>query len=137
MLLAETARSAVGRHGEFYPLAAASAARLRASWHLNFTIRDMAAASRRQLEKRSTLRHVASRVLAGSVRSWTGRSAMSYATDSHLPHLVTAGTRMTRVSAMRAVATRVLRRSDERAPAGTGAATSQRRGFSGQPPVSG
>jgi hypothetical protein len=73
----------------------------------------------------------------GSVRSWTGRSAMSSATDSHLSRLVTAGTRMTRVSAMRAVATRVLRRSDERAPAGTGAATSQRRGVPGQPPTGG
>jgi hypothetical protein len=35
------------------------------------------------------------------VRSWTGRSAMSCATDSALPHLVTAGTRRTRVSEMR------------------------------------
>ena len=36
-----------------------------------------------------------------SARSWTGRSAMSCATDSALPHLVTAGTRRTRVSEMR------------------------------------
>ena len=34
-------------------------------------------------------------------RSWTGRSALSCATDSALPHLVTAGTRRTRVSEMR------------------------------------
>ena len=38
------------------------------------------------------------------VRSWTGRSAMSCATDSALPHLVTSGTRRTRVSEMRLAA---------------------------------
>ena len=37
-------------------------------------------------------------------RSWTGRSALSCATDSALPMLVTAGTRRTRVSEMRSPA---------------------------------
>ena len=40
------------------------------------------------------------------VRSWTGRAAMSVATDSGLPHLVTAGTHRTRVSEMRLAAAR-------------------------------
>jgi len=35
------------------------------------------------------------------VRAWTGRAAMSLSTDSHVPTLVTAGTRRTRVSEMR------------------------------------
>jgi hypothetical protein len=34
-------------------------------------------------------------------RTWTGRAATSRATDSALPHLVTAGTHRTRVSEMR------------------------------------
>jgi hypothetical protein len=38
------------------------------------------------------------------VRSWTGRAATSRATDSGLPHVVTAGARRTRVSAVRAAA---------------------------------
>ena len=41
-----------------------------------------------------------------SVRSWTGRSAMTSATQTPRPHLATAGTRQTRVSAMRAAAPR-------------------------------
>jgi hypothetical protein len=40
----------------------------------------------------------------GIVRSWTGRAATSRATDSALPHIVTAGARRTRVSAVRAAA---------------------------------
>jgi hypothetical protein len=48
-------------------------------------------------------------------RSWIGRSALSYATDSALPLLVTAGTFRTRVSEMRGVASGMLRaRSFER-----------------------
>ena len=39
-------------------------------------------------------------------RSWTGRAAMSGATDSGLPLLVTAGTHRTRVSEMRRAAAR-------------------------------
>ena len=35
------------------------------------------------------------------VRSWTGRSAMSFCTDSHVSTFVTAGTFRTRVSEMR------------------------------------
>lgn len=36
-----------------------------------------------------------------AVRVWTGRSALSAATTTHRPHFATAGTRHTRVSAMR------------------------------------
>ena len=42
--------------------------------------------------------------LAGAPRSWTGRSALSRATDSELPQLVTVGTRKTRVSELRDLA---------------------------------
>jgi hypothetical protein len=97
----------------------------------------MAEATTRQLQRLSTPRTARLRLPSGSVRSWTGRSAMSSATDSHLSHLVTAGTRMTRVSAMRAVAARAPRPSQEGRVAGAGTATSQRRRFSGQPPLGG
>ena len=90
-----------------------------------------------QLAQRPTVRHAALPVPTGSVRSWTGRSAMSYATDSHLSHLLIAGTRMTRVSAMRVRVARAGRRPIVGAAAGAGTATSQRRRVSGQPPVSG
>jgi hypothetical protein len=36
-----------------------------------------------------------------AVRAWTGRSALSAATTTARPHFATAGTRHTRVSAMR------------------------------------
>ena len=43
------------------------------------------------------------RVSCARVRSWTGRANMSRSTDSRLPEFVTAGTRRTRVSEMRAL----------------------------------
>lgn len=46
------------------------------------------------------------RIARPSVRAWTGRSAMTVATDSGLPRVKTAGTRQTRVSAMRPLAVR-------------------------------
>jgi hypothetical protein len=66
-------------------------------------------------------------------RSWTGRAAMSVATDSGLPHLVTAGTHRTRVSEMRgtaAVSGRPSLQALQEAPTGPAAhatATAQRR----------
>ena len=43
------------------------------------------------------------RVSCARVRSWTGRANLSRSTDSRLPGFVTAGTRRTRVSEMRAL----------------------------------
>ncbi|HYD52171.1 MAG TPA: hypothetical protein VEA99_06075 [Gemmatimonadaceae bacterium] len=59
--------------------------------------------------------------LAGVAR-WTGRSAMSLATDSALPTLVVAGTRRTRVSALR------LSRAGMRGPARRGAMAARQGG---------
>jgi hypothetical protein len=61
---------------------------------------------------------VAPRSTEVGFRSWTGRSALSCATDSALPHLVTAGTRRTRVSEMRlpAAGTRASRALPAAAP---------------------
>jgi hypothetical protein len=73
------------------------------------------------------------------VRSWTGRAAMSWATDSGLPHLVTASTYRTRVSQMRLAAARsgrpVLQQLQE-APTGPAARTtvSTQRRHHGLPP---
>ena len=58
-------------------------------------------ASRRTVIVQSTDRRETPRLSLGRVRSWTGRSAVACATDSHLSRLATAGTRVTRVSAMR------------------------------------
>lgn len=44
--------------------------------------------------------------IAQGIRSWTGRSAMSRATETGLSRYATAGARQTRVSAMRAAARR-------------------------------
>jgi hypothetical protein len=60
----------------------------------------MIAAHRNVLEQ-SIDRRVAPRLSVGRVRSWTGRAAVARATDSNLSRLATAGTRVTRVSAMR------------------------------------
>jgi hypothetical protein len=46
-------------------------------------------------------RRETARVVATRVRSWTGRAATSRATASGVPHVVTSGTRRTRVSEMR------------------------------------
>ena len=58
-------------------------------------------APRRIVIEQSTDRRETPRLSLGRVRSWTGRSAVACATDSHLSRLATAGTRVTRVSAMR------------------------------------
>lgn len=45
-------------------------------------------------------------VVGDCTPSWTGRAATSRATDSGVPHFVSAGTRRTRVSEMRIAAAR-------------------------------
>ena len=72
-------------------------------------------------------RRVAPRLSAGRVRSWTGRSAVACATDSHLSTLSTAGTRVTRVSAMRIRPVRADRVASQRMTVVTGHATPLRR----------
>jgi hypothetical protein len=61
-----------------------------------------------ELEQRSDRRTMV-RLALGRARSWTGRSAVACATDSHLSRLTTAGTRVTRVSALRLAAARAER----------------------------
>ena len=77
--------------------------------------------------EQSTDGRVAARPPVGRTRSWTGRSAVAGATDSHLSRLATAGTRVTRVSAMRLLPVRADRRALQRANVGTGHATPLRR----------
>lgn len=141
MLLAATAQRAVGRHGECYTLApsigGATLCFPGAFRRFDFTTEDMAPAAIGPLEQRRTVRHAPSRVAAGSAHSWTGRATTSRATDSHLSTLRTAGTRMTRVSAVRALVARAAGRPFVGALARAGAAAPQRRGVSGQPPVGG
>ena len=60
----------------------------------------MTASRRYTLEQPSDGR-VTPRLSLRRVRSWTGRSAVACATDSHLSRLATAGTRVTRVTALR------------------------------------
>ena len=74
-----------------------------------------------------TGRRVASSPSLGRVRSWTGRSAVALATDSHLSRLATAGTRVTRVSAMRLLPVRAGRFALMGATVATGHATPLRR----------
>jgi hypothetical protein len=66
------------------------------------------------------------------VRSWTGRSAMSFCTDSHVPTFVTAGTFRTRVSEMRLSGRTRLARLSAGA-AGSEPIPSQRRSRGGSP----
>jgi hypothetical protein len=57
----------------------------------------------------------------GRARSWTGRSAVAWATDSQLSRLKTAGTRVTRVSALRLAHVALpLRRMDSGPPITSG-----------------
>jgi hypothetical protein len=70
---------------------------------------------------------VSPRPSVGRTRSWTGRSAVAGATDSHLSTLATAGTRVTRVSAMRLQPVRAGRLALQRATVDTGHTTSLRR----------
>jgi len=67
------------------------------------------------------------RLPLGRVRSWTGRSAVACATDSELSRLATAGTRVTRVSALRLVGVRGARFALERATSAPGHAPPLRR----------
>jgi hypothetical protein len=78
----------------------------------------MIASRSNQLEQRSDRRTLV-RLSQGRVRSWTGRSAMVCATDSRLPRLTTAGTRVTRVSACRLVPVRGARFALERMTSAT------------------
>jgi hypothetical protein len=84
-------------------------------------------ALQRNVLEQSTDRRVATHLSVGRVRSWTGRSAVACATDSHLSTLTTAGTRVTRVSAMRLLPVRDDRVSLWRAKVVTGQATPLRR----------
>jgi len=123
----QTAQRAVGRHGECCSLDAASAARLFAYWPVIFAHGSMVATSRTELEQHTIGRHLVPRLPVGRVRSWTGRSAVAWATDSHLSRLTTAGTRVTRVSAMRTLPVRADRHARKGAMVVTGRATPQRR----------
>ena len=86
----------------------------------------MTTPSRDMLEQ-SADRRVIPRLSVRRVRSWTGRSAVAWATDSHLSKLATAGTRVTRVSAMRTLPVRGDRFAFQGATFATGHALSLRR----------
>ena len=122
-----TAHRAVARHGECCSLDAASAARLFAYRAVALHGGSMVAALRTELDQHAVGRRMVSRLPLGRVRSWTGRSAVAGATDSHLPRMATAGTRVTRVSAMRDLAARADRRAHTGAMVAAGRATPQRR----------
>ena len=95
----------------------------------------MIAPLRNVLEQSSDGR-VTPRLSLGRVRSWTGRSAVAGATDSHLSKLATAGTRVTRVSAMRFLPARAGRFALQRAKVAMGHATPMRR-MDPRPPITG
>ena len=120
-----TAQCAAGRHGECCPLGAASVARLFA--YQPATHGAMVATIRTELEVHPAGRRLVARLPLGRVRSWTGRSAVACATDSHLSRLTTAGTRVTRVSAMRPLPVRAGRRARQGAMVAAGRNSSQRR----------
>jgi hypothetical protein len=120
-----TAQRVVGRNGECSSLDAASAARFFA-YCLSIRHGIMIALQRNVLEK-STDRCVTPHLSAGRVRSWTGRSAVACATDSHLSRLATAGTRVTRVSAMRLLPVRADRLATQNAKVVAGRTTPLRR----------
>ena len=84
-------------------------------------------APQRNVLERPTDRRVTPRLSHGRVPSWTGRSAVASATDSDLSKLATAGTRVTRVSALRLVPVRAGRFARQRATSATGHAPSLRR----------
>lgn len=84
-------------------------------------------ASPRNVLVQSSDKRVTPRVSVGRVPSWTGRSAVACATDSHLSKLATAGTRVTRVSAMRILPVRADRFAAQNAKVATGRATPLRR----------
>jgi hypothetical protein len=72
-------------------------------------------ASAHNVLQQPTDRRVTPRPSVGRARSWTGRSAVARATESHLSTLATAGTRVTRVSAMRSLPVRAGRLALSRA----------------------
>jgi hypothetical protein len=82
---------------------------------------------RRNVLEQATDGRVTPRLSVGRVRSWTGRSAVACATDSHLSTLATAGTRVTRVSAMRILPVHAGLAAHQRAKVVTDHATPQRR----------
>jgi len=84
-------------------------------------------ASRPNPLEQPTGKRANSRLATGRVRSWTGRSAVAYATDSQLSTLATAGTRVTRVSAMRLLPAPADRATLWKANVVTGQSTPQRR----------
>jgi hypothetical protein len=84
-------------------------------------------APRRNVHEQSSARRVTPRLSVRRMRSWTGRSAVACATDSHLSGLATAGTRVTRVSAMRLLPVRADRLPLQRATVATGHVTPLRR----------
>ena len=96
----------------------------------SFSPRIMIARVPNELEQRSD-RRVMVRLPLGRVRSWTGRSAVACATDSHLSRLATAGTR---VSALRLVPLRADRSAVQGARFATGHATPLRR-MDPEPPI--
>lgn len=75
---------------------------------------------RRNVLEQTIDRRAVTRPSVRRVRSWTGRSAVAGATDSHLSRLTTAGTRVTRVSAMRLSSVRVQRTAPTGASLATG-----------------
>jgi hypothetical protein len=81
----------------------------------------------RTVLEQSNARRVTPRLSVGRARSWTGRSAVAGATDSHLSRLATAGTRVTRVSAMRFLPVRADRLALQRATVVTDHVTPLRR----------
>jgi hypothetical protein len=87
----------------------------------------MVPTSRTKLQQHTIGRRGSTRLPVGRVRSWTGRSAVAWATDSHLPRMATAGTRVTRVSAMRTLPVRADRHTRQGGMVVTGRATPQRR----------
>jgi hypothetical protein len=100
---------------------------------LSSTHGSMIAPLPNELEQRSD-RRVMVRLSLGRARSWTGRSAVACATDSHLSRLTTAGTRVTRVSALRLVPVRADRFALPGAMLATGHATPLRR-MDPEPPI--
>jgi hypothetical protein len=84
-------------------------------------------ASRPNVLEQPTGRRANPRLTTGRVPSWTGRSAVACATDSHLSTLATAGTRVTRVSAMRLLPAPAERTALWKARVVTGQSTPQRR----------
>jgi len=133
MSLVPSAQHARRRHGEWYALAADVGGAISCFRATNSTVREMAATATTRTERPVSFRHAARRVPAGLSPSWTGRSAMSLATDSALSRLVTAGTRKSRVSEMRDAAARAAARPRRGVSGDAGAATAQRRRLSEHP----